>query len=59
MNYKTIFTVTVAAVMIAGCARKDETTKVESPIGVTTATVVNQSVVQYQMNGNAVKKLNT
>ena len=32
--------------MIAGCARKDETTKVESPIGVTTATVVNQSVVE-------------
>jgi len=32
--------------MIAGCARKDETAKVESPIGVTTATVVNQSVVE-------------
>ena len=46
MNYKTIFTVTVAAVMIAGCARKNETAKVESPIGVTTATVVNQSVVE-------------
>jgi RND family efflux transporter MFP subunit len=46
MNYKTIFTATVAAVMIAGCARKDETAKVESPIGVTTATVVNQSVVE-------------
>lgn len=46
MNYKTIFTATVAAVMIAGCAKKDETAKVESPIGVTTATVVNQSVVE-------------
>ncbi|MBO7476392.1 MAG: efflux RND transporter periplasmic adaptor subunit [Salinivirgaceae bacterium] len=46
MNYKTIFTATVAAVMIVGCAKKDETTKVESPIGVTTATVVNQSVVE-------------
>ena len=32
--------------MIAGCARKDETAKVESPIGVTIATVVNQSVVE-------------
>ena len=32
--------------MIVGCAKKDETTKVESPIGVTTATVVNQSVVE-------------
>ena len=32
--------------MIAGCAKKDETAKVESPIGVTTATVVNQSVVE-------------
>ena len=46
MNYKTILSVTAAAMVIAGCGAKEEAAKVESAIKVTTATVVNQSVVE-------------